>query len=185
MVINNGNNKKMPEQRIKKIVMVGAECSGKTTLAQELAKKFQTEWVPEYARTYLALNGANYQKHDLLNIAKKQNLIEKESINKAHHYVFCDTNALVIQVWSEFVFGEVDPLVLSLVQHAQVDLYVLCHYDIPYEWDVLRENPNKDDRMKIHNRYKFLLEQFQYPFIEVLGTIEERLNFIEKKMKVL
>jgi nicotinamide riboside kinase len=57
---------------IKKIVVIGPESTGKSTLCSDLARRYQTDWVPEYAREYLLGHGTQYRYEDLLTIAKKQ-----------------------------------------------------------------------------------------------------------------
>jgi nicotinamide riboside kinase len=76
---------------MKKIVIIGPESTGKSTLAMELAQHYQTIWVEEYARRYLLENGTCYTFDDLLTIARGQLSLEEESVNKAkndlHRYV--------------------------------------------------------------------------------------------------
>jgi nicotinamide riboside kinase len=92
----------------KKLVLIGVESSGKTTLAQALAEKLQGTYVPEYARMYLDAHGLLYQQEDLLAIAKGQVELIKEACNKEEQWLVCDTDLLVIKVWSEQVFGSCD-----------------------------------------------------------------------------
>jgi nicotinamide riboside kinase len=61
---------------IKKIVTIGPESTGKSTLCEQLAKYFNTTWCPEYAREYLNQNGIKYGYNDLLKIAQGQLIIE-------------------------------------------------------------------------------------------------------------
>ena len=68
--------------QLKKIVIIGPESTGKSTLCRQLADHFQTLWVPEYAREYLTEHGTNYNFDDLLVIAKGQIALEEEYIQK-------------------------------------------------------------------------------------------------------
>ncbi|MBD0333067.1 MAG: ATP-binding protein, partial [Chitinophagaceae bacterium] len=63
---------------MKKIVILGPECTGKTVLSQQLAEHYRTVWCPEFAREYLTTHGRDYSYHDLLNIATGQ--IELEDV---------------------------------------------------------------------------------------------------------
>ena len=56
----------------KRIVILGPESTGKTTLSKELAQHYQTQWVPEFARNFLVTHGMNYDYDDLLTIARGQ-----------------------------------------------------------------------------------------------------------------
>jgi len=61
---------------LKKIVIIGPESTGKSTLCEQLAAHYHTGWVPEYAREYLMTHGTAYQYEDLLTIAKGQLALE-------------------------------------------------------------------------------------------------------------
>jgi len=63
-------------QEIKKIVIIGPESTGKSTLSEQLAAHYKTVWCPEYAREYLLKHGTNYTYDDLLTIAKGQLFLE-------------------------------------------------------------------------------------------------------------
>lgn len=63
---------------LKKIVVIGPESTGKSTLCQLLAEHYNTRWCPEYAREYLLTNGVSYTYQDLLAIAKGQLALEDE-----------------------------------------------------------------------------------------------------------
>ena len=67
-------------ETIKKIVVIGPESTGKSTLCQKLAAHYNTLWVPEYAREYLEKNGVDYTYDDLLTIAKGQIELEEKSL---------------------------------------------------------------------------------------------------------
>ncbi|MEL7147495.1 MAG: ATP-binding protein, partial [Bacteroidota bacterium] len=73
----------MINHRVFRIAIVGPESTGKTTLARSLAKHLQTSWVPEFARQYLEDLGRDYQKSDLVTIARGQLKTEDEKLNDA------------------------------------------------------------------------------------------------------
>ena len=64
---------------IQKIVVLGPESTGKSTLCAALAAHYQTIWTPEYARAFLSKNGTKYTYDDLLTIAKGQIKNEDEA----------------------------------------------------------------------------------------------------------
>jgi nicotinamide riboside kinase len=96
----------MPQ--LKKIVVIGPESTGKSTLCEQLAKHYNTEWVKEYAREYLLKNGTDYTFDDLLIIAKGQLNLEDSSAsnNEQQSTLFIDTDMYVMKVWCEFVFNK-------------------------------------------------------------------------------
>ena len=69
-------------QEVKKIVVIGPESTGKSTLCKQLAAHYNTLWCREYAREYLIKNGTGYSYEDLLHIAKGQLALEDEFVEK-------------------------------------------------------------------------------------------------------
>src|SRR5882757_9813383 len=105
---------------LKKIVIIGPESTGKSTLCEGLAAHFKSDWVPEYAREYLLKHGKNYQFADLITIARGQ--LELEDAHAASlqergedAFLFIDTDMHVMKVWGEFVFGRCDTWVLDQI----------------------------------------------------------------------
>src|SRR5262245_25992285 len=121
----------MTVQNIRKVAVIGPECTGKSDLSAFLAQHFKTAWVPEYARGYLDNLTRPYAQHDLLTIAHGQLRIEDEFRRDANKVLICDTNLYVIKVWSEFKFGNVDNEILREINERKYDLYLLTYVDIP------------------------------------------------------
>jgi NadR type nicotinamide-nucleotide adenylyltransferase len=130
-------------REVRRIAIVGPECTGKTELARFLANHYQTVWVPEFAREYLETLGRPYQKSDLTTIARGQLHSENAIAQTANRLVFCDTNLVVIKIWSEFKYGSCDPEIATLMAKQLYDLHLLTDIDLPWEDDPLREHPNK------------------------------------------
>lgn len=162
------------------IVVTGAECSGKTTLATQLSKRWDRPLVPEIARKYLEKT-PNYKRDDLLRIAKQQHKKEREILNQSFNKIICDTDLLVIMIWSEFKYGKCDPWIYNtfeknLEQNKSDRHYLLCDYKIPWEHDGLRENPN--NRSELFNRYTEKLQHYALAHSLVAGGEKERLEKI-------
>jgi len=160
----------------KKLVLIGVESSGKTTLAKALAENLQGTYVPEYARMYLDAHGLSYQQEDLLAIAKGQSELIKEACNKEEQWIVCDTDLLVIKVWSEQVFGACDAWIEEQIKNEPSHFYILCAPDIDWEYDPQRTLPNLEDRLALHKHYKSLLQQLHCNFIEVNGALSDRVQ---------
>jgi nicotinamide riboside kinase len=95
---------------MQKIIITGPESTGKTTLAQQLAQHYQTVWVPEYSRDYIAQLNRSYEEDDLLEIAKGQVRREDEMVAKhTPDLLICDTSLLVIKVWSKVKYQRCHP----------------------------------------------------------------------------
>ena len=179
---------------IKKVVVIGPESTGKSTLCQRLAEHYNTLWVPEYAREYLEKNGTEYSYRDLLTIAKGQIGLEEKAIQKlrgnTHHpplatnysLLFIDTDMYVMKVWAEFVFNKCHNWISNRIAERSYDLYLLCDIDLPWVKDALREYPDKKVRKKLFSLYKYLMANQSAPWHIISGNYKERL---EKAIQVI
>jgi NadR type nicotinamide-nucleotide adenylyltransferase len=159
---------------LKRISITGPESTGKSWLAERLAKSFNTAWVPEYSREYLHKLGREYVFEDILEIAKGQLSKEKEMEKKASGLLFCDTDLLVARIWSEFKYGRCDPWIIHQLRIHHYGLYLLCDIDLPWEADPLREHPHK--RKDLFDLYKKNLEEMRVEYAIISGTGINRLN---------
>ena len=128
---------------IKKIAITGPESTGKSTLSQQLADHYKTVWVPEFARSYIDQLDRPYEQKDLKTIAKGQLSLEQEMMHKANGLLICDTELTVINIWSEYKFGDTDPCIVSKCKENPYDLYLLMDIDLPWIFDKQREQPEK------------------------------------------
>jgi len=173
---------------MKKIVVIGPESTGKSTLCEKLANHYHTRWCPEYAREYLLEHGTDYTYDSLLTIAKGQVALEEKYIKETEQslpsapssrqtpLLFIDTEMYVMQVWCKFVFGKVHSWILNQVEQRKYDLYLLCNVDLPWVKDELREYPDLERREKLYNIYKEIMIHQKTPWVDIYGNYEERLQ---------
>ena len=172
-------NSQEPKQIIK-IVAIGPESTGKSTLCATLAKHFSTIWCKEYAREYLLEHGADYTYENLLTIAEGQLKLEHQAMEEAidlHEQagaeglpiLFIDTDMQVMKVWCEFVFGNCHPFILKEIVQRRYDGYLLCKPDLPWVKDELREYPDLETRDNLYHHYKDILINQSLPWYEVKG----------------
>jgi NadR type nicotinamide-nucleotide adenylyltransferase len=167
---------------VKKIVIIGPESTGKSTLCKQLAEHYNTIWVKEYAREYLLKNGTEYSYESLLDIAKGQVAVEELAIqqlltiNHQLSTVFIDTDMHVMKVWCEFVFEKCHHWILNRIAERKYDLYLLCNIDLPWVKDELREYPDLPSRRKLYCHYKDMLLNQHVPWVDISGDYEERLE---------
>lgn len=159
-------------QKVRRVAIVGPECTGKTDLARFLASHYRTVWVPEFARTYLETLGRSYTKEDLTTIANGQVQTENSLAEQADRFLFCDTNLVVIKIWSEFKYNACDPQIIKLMQQQTYDLHLLTDVDLPWEDDPLREHPHK--RQELFNIYEAELRRSGTKFIIIRGDYASR-----------
>jgi NadR type nicotinamide-nucleotide adenylyltransferase len=153
---------------IRKIALVGPECTGKTTLAQALAQHYATQFVPEYARGYIEALTRPYEFRDLLTIAQGQVRTEEERARSANKVLICDTNLVVIKVWSEFKYNTCDPWILEALDKRKYHLYLLLQPDVPWQADPQREHPTS--REELYAIYKQELAAQPVAYVDVHGT---------------
>ena len=162
---------------MKKVVIIGPESTGKSTLCEQLAGHYETRWVPEYAREYLLKNGTQYSYEDLLTIAKNQIRIEDEyAAAMQSGLLFIDTDMYVMKVWCEFVFGRCHQWILDRISERRYDLYLLCNTDLPWVKEPLREYPDPETRLILFHMYKDIMVNQQTPWKEISGANDERLR---------
>lgn len=160
--------------KLKRIAIVGPECTGKTSLATQLASICKTTWVPEHARTFLETLGRPYVTTDLLDIAKGQVQLEDDLALTADQLLICDTNLLVIKIWSEFKYNTCDLWIIENTLNRNYDLYFLTDIDMPWEEDPQRENP--EQREELFGLYKNALDNMHVNYEVLSGNEEERLS---------
>lgn len=180
---------------LKKIVIIGPESTGKSTLCKQLAEHYNTLWCPEYAREYLLKNGMDYNYDDLLHIAKRQVALEEEYIQLAignmqlakssqgsqltaqsSKLLFLDTDMYVLKVWCEFVFHKCHRYILDQIVQRKYDMYLLCNTDLPWVKDELREYPDLETREKLFEMYKDCMINQYTPWVIISGNEEMRLK---------
>ena len=182
---------------LKKIVIIGPESTGKSTLCEKLAAHYDTSWCPEYAREYLLKHGTDYSYDNLLEIAKGQIAMEEKYIRiveedqaatglsrpptndsrlSTHHspLLFIDTDMYVMKVWCQFVFGKCHAWILNQIEERKYDLYLLCNVDLPWVKDELREYPDLARRKKLYDIYREIMLKQAVPWIDISGNYEER-----------
>lgn len=160
------------DKSVKKVVVIGPECTGKSTLSLKLAEHYNTCWVKEYARQYIDELDRPYEADDLLAIARGQLANEDKLETKANNLLICDTDLIVIKIWSEFKYGFCHEEILNEIRTRRYDLYLLTHIDLPWEQDSQRENPHL--RNYFYDLFKSTLQELNLPFIEVKGEWPER-----------
>lgn len=185
---------------MKKIVIIGPESTGKSTLCEQLANHYGTLWCPEFARQYLLKHGMDYSYDDLLTIARGQldledkfveevtrieslqnendanSAVDKISRRESPELLFIDTDMYVMKVWCEFVFGNCHRYILDHIVNRTYDLYLLCNVDLPWVKDELREYPDPETRNKLYFIYRDIMVNQSVPWVDISGGYEKRLQ---------
>ena len=159
-----------------KIAITGPESTGKSTLSEKLAHHYNTNFVPEYSRSYLENFVGKYTENDVVEIAKGQHNLILEEEKKSSKILIADTEIVVCKIWVEYVFKHSNKVIDEILKQQDFDLYLLCDIDLPWVYDPLRENPDIDERKELFEIYRNTLEQMKVPFEIVSGDNDERVN---------
>src|SRR5665213_2069267 len=123
------------QSSIYKVAILGAESTGKTTLAKQLASHYESIFVPEFAREYIEDLKRPYTLDDIETIAKQHYKNEQDAMIKANRILFTDTELIISKVWCEEKFKTVPDWIAEHLPTQRYDLYILTANDIPWEND--------------------------------------------------
>lgn len=156
---------------VERVVCLGGESSGKSTLSEALAREFATLHCAEFGREWWLERNGQLRFEDLLFIARKQVEREDESSLRAARYLFCDTSPLTTLLYCLDLFGKAD-LELEALATRRYDLTLLCAPDFEFVQDGTRREP--EFRLQQHAWYVQELERRGIPYMEVKGSLESR-----------
>jgi len=155
-----------------RVCLTGAESTGKTELAKELARHFSAVLVPEFAREYALARQNELSYSDVGPIAHVQ--MEREDSVKESHLIILDTDLLSTVVYSRHHFGAVPQWVQTKAAERLADLYLLLDVDVPWIWDPVRDSG--ETRLELHEDFRSALGEFGARYELISGTWEERLR---------
>jgi len=174
-----------------RICIVGAESTGTTTLAENLAGHYGTVWVPEYGRKYCeALSGSGvdlwkyrWRSEEFVEIAQAQCELEDSLAREANRVLICDTDPLATGIWHERYVNSRSPEVEKLAEMRRYELYILTDCEIPFAQDGLRDGEMVREWMT--RRFEERLSESRVPWIKVSGTRKQRLESSVERIEQL
>jgi len=168
---------------IKKICFYGPESTGKSTMAKHFAELYKTEYVPEVAREMVDSN--SFSINDIIAIGKAQMERVKEKSKIANRILFCDTDLITTQIYSQHYLKTVPPVLYELEKRVTYDHYFLFDIDAPWVADGLRDLGSIEDRKKMFQVFKTELENRNINYTLVSGNYNERESLIKKSQDQL
>ncbi|MCW1923572.1 AAA family ATPase [Luteolibacter arcticus] len=162
----------------KRVVIVGAESTGTTTLAMDLASALRTTWVSEYGREYSEVKQARgeaiWESAEFLDIAREQNRREDLAAREANRVLICDTNSFATMLWHRRYMGHDDERLNAIADECRADLYLLTGDEIPFVQDGLRDGEHI--RNDMHRWFESALEAQSVPWHLLRGGREQRVK---------
>jgi len=158
-----------------RVVVTGSECTGKTTLAEELATHYQTVWVPEFARQFVIDKGAAPEYEDVETIARGQISVEDEKATEASRLLIQDTDLLSMVVYSRHYYGDCPRWIEEAFEKRAADLYLLTGIDIPWVPDG-EQRDRGDRREEMHALFPSALVDRRLTYAEIRGSRGQRLE---------
>lgn len=156
-----------------RVVVLGPESTGKTTLCRDLAAHYATAFALEYLREWAQVNGPPLTLPDTVVVARGQVLAEDAAARVADGVLLCDTDVITSIVYSRHYLGAVDDDVLALAAARRPALTLLLAPDVPWVADGLRDRPTH--RWPLFEDFRAELGRWDRPFVEIRGEWDARL----------
>ncbi len=160
------------------ICLIGAECTGKTTLAQALAEQTGGVWVPEYLRSFTAQHGRTPERTEQAQVLQEQVRQETQALATARRQrqalVFCDTAPLLTAIYSDCFFADTSLYPQAHGLHARYAITLLLEPDIPWMADGVQRD-GIASRAAVHTRIEQALADWAWPHVRIAGAPEQRL----------
>jgi len=169
-----------------RIAILGAESTGKSTLADALASRHGTLWVPEYLREFVETEQRVPFEDDQPAIARTQ-LAREDAMAarpEAQRFLFCDTTPLMTAVYSRIYWDRVPSALLALEAAHDYALTVVAAPDLPWVPDGLQRE-SEEVRMRVHAQLLAVLGERGVPFVLVAGELAERVGRVEGLLEAL
>ena len=165
---------------VKKVLLMGSESTGKSTLTINLANRFNTNYIDEAGRDISERSGTDLLmlSEDFTEILLQHKLNEIKAVENSNKVLFIDTDALVTQFYMSFLDdpGIEKNRALSDAIDAlnRYDLILFLEPDVEFVQDGDRSEVIRDDRKKYSDRIKELLRSHGKQFVSVSGSYQER-----------
>lgn len=172
---------------MKRVVLIGSESTGKTTLAERLAEYYGVAWVPEYVREYASLKEASLEFSDHEPIARGQRAREDEALKRAdarhEPLLIFDTDLLSTCVYCTHYYGRCPRWLADAARERRPDLYLLLDIDMPWVPDPQRDRGHM--RPEMQRLFRDAVEQSGAPFVLISGDWDRRFSLARDAIDAL
>jgi NadR type nicotinamide-nucleotide adenylyltransferase len=167
----------------RRVVVTGSESTGKTRLAERLARHFGTVWVPEFARGYLDAKPTPLDASDIEPIARGQIAAEEAGARGANRVVFLDTDLASTEVYAAHYYGTCPEWIREEGRRRVPHLYLLAGIDAPWVADPQRDRGHR--RLEMHELFRRRIAEAGAPVVEVRGSWDERFEVARGAVEAL
>ena len=168
--------------QVVRVAILGAESSGKSTLAAALAARYDTLWVPEYLREFVDTRGRVPLEADQIDIARSQMARENAAAAQARDFLFCDTTPMMTALYSRWYWNRVDAELARIeVRHDYAFTFVTAP-DAPWEADGLQRESDAV-RQSIHQQVLRVLAERGIAHVLLRGSLDQRLDQVCRVLK--
>lgn len=178
----------MASQLVKRIAVVGAESTGKTSLVQALAQQTDAVVVPEELRRFVTKHGRvptrEEQRSVLLDQIAAEQAAEQQALTQGTGWVLCDCGAIMTAVYSEFYYDDDSLYRKALDHHQQVAMTLFCQPDLPWVADPgQRDGPAA--REAVHALLSQRLASINSPVVPIVGAGDGRVRLALRALTAL
>lgn len=159
---------------VKKVCFFGPESTGKSSLAISMAKRYQTDFVPEVAREMITVN--DFTVDDIIAIGQAQTKRVHDKTRTANKLLFCDTDLITTQIYSQHYLNTIPDILFQLENEIHYDLYFLMDIDTPWIADGLRDLGDRRDEM--YTTFRKELDKRNIPYILIQGRDHDREDLV-------
>lgn len=163
---------------IKLFCFFGPESTGKSVMAETLAKHYQTLWVPEVAKEIVTSN--RFNREDIIEIGRAQTERIFQLKKNANKLLICDTDLITTQIYSRHYLKVVPPVLYQMENMVHYDHYFLFDIDVPWVADGMRDL--NEERQEMFNIFKHELERRKIVYTLVRGEWDARLAIVKEKI---
>lgn len=160
-------------EALTRVCLIGPECTGKSELAQNLARHYGTSWSREFAREYAEKRANRLSYKDVDAIARGQIAGEDGAIATASGLVLLDTDLISTVVYSRHYYGRAPDWIVDSARARRAGLYLLMDTDVPWKADTARD-AGGDHREDLFDAFRAALDEFETRWEVVSGGWEER-----------
>ena len=157
----------------RRVCLTGPECTGKTTLAQQLSRELGVPWIPEFAREHAESCGHELAAADVEPIARG----EIANLDRVSGPAILDTDLLSTVVYARHYYGSCPQWIEDEARRRRADLYLLMDTDVDWQPDAARD-AGGDAREDLFDAFRAALDELETNWRIVSGNGEERIAHV-------